>query len=91
MLTYIDDADVLKQICDLIKLQVPETAVGKSNVLLKHLLRYLNSQEMVDKEGGGLSFFMLICTFLSETKEGIINNEDIAPVKLEKGKPSLMF
>ena len=43
---------------------------------------------MVDNEDGGLSFFMLICTFLSETKEGIINNEDIVPVKLEKGKPS---
>ena len=41
MLTSMVDANVLKQICDLVELQVLETAVGKRNVL--HLLRFFNS------------------------------------------------
>ena len=80
MLTSVDDAGTLQQLCELVELQVPNTAVGKSNVLLKLLLRHLNSQEVADKEDGGLSLFLAIIDFLSPKVK-----EESSTVTEEKG------
>ena len=87
-LTSVDDAAVLKEICDLIELTVPATAVGKSNDLLKLLLRFLNSQDMADKEDGGLSLFLLVRDFLSPKTEENISVKSETVETVTKVKPT---
>ena len=87
-LTSVDDPAVLKEIGDLLGIPIPDTAVGKTNLMLKLLLRYLNSEEIAASDDGGLSLFLKMKDFFSDSGKVDLGKEESSEpsvVKSESG------
>ena len=64
----------LEQIFVALPLDCPETLRGKTKPLLKHLLRYLNSETVEESEDGGLSIFLKLYGCLTTDSSGQTKN-----------------
>ena len=60
------DAESLQCAYGIIELDVPESKKVNQHLLLKNLVRHLNSEEAEAREDGGLHFFQKLLGFLSK-------------------------
>ena len=63
------DATVLEGVYPLVSLPCSEELKGKKKLLLRNLLRYLNSTEIEEREDGGASLFSSVYDYLSNRDE----------------------
>ena len=71
------DAESLQCAHGIIELDFPESKKGNQHLLLRNLVRHLNSEEVEAREDGGLHFFQKLHRFLSKhfktPKNGTLN------------------
>ena len=69
------DVDVLSGLCDEYRIDVSEGKAGKKPLLLKFVMRYLNSVDLENSTDGGKAVFLKLHSELSESvKKGIIDS-----------------
>ena len=69
MLVEERDPQVLENVCTALELTVSPANIGKRNALYKFLLKYLNSDTVLNSEDEGLSAYLKIDEVLSSTVE----------------------
>ena len=75
------DAALLEEVCGEISLQIPPSAVGNANKLLKLLNRYLNSQTVVGANDEGLSVLKAVAAVVGD------GDKKVAPPKVDQASP----
>ena len=75
------DAALLEEVCGEISLQIPPSAAGNPNKLLKLLNRYLNSPTVIGATDEGLSVLKAVAAVMDN------NDKKVAPPKVAADSP----
>ena len=89
LLTMVEDAAELQKIFGILTVDCPETLHGKSALLLKYLLRHLNSEDLEKSDDGGLSTFLKLYECLSQETKDQSNLKKKEELEVDKKKENI--